>query len=363
MDPLPTLDSESTLLLVFADANLYESDEFQNLLQAFPKSKMLGCSTAGQISGNSLADDGISVLAIQFEKTSLKLVFAPVGSGRCKESGAKLGGDLLGKDLRAVITLTNGLDVNGSKFVRGLNSILPTEVVVTGALAGDGFDFRRTWVMDAQGEPQTDIAAAVGLYGDSVQIWHGSEGGWRTFGVRRKVTRSKGNVLYELDGRPALKIYKEVLQELAANLPSSALLYPLSLLDITGEKTLIRTVLAVNDADHSLTFAGDIPEGAEVQMMKATVDSLIEGARLAAQGASSELDKAKETAAIVISCVGRRMVLGDRVDEELDAVHGVLPNGTCQAGLYSYGEIVPVEPGVACDLHNQTMTLTVLQEK
>jgi hypothetical protein len=59
--------------------------------------------------------------------------------------------------------------------------------------------------------------------------------------------------------------------------------------------------------------------------------------------------------------VGRRLVLGSRTEEEIEATLEVLPKGTQQIGFYSYGEISPYTAGT-CDLHNQTMTLTTLSE-
>ena len=70
---------------------------------------------------------------------------------------------------------------------------------------------------------------AVGLYGEHVKLGHGSKGGWDTFGPERIVTKSDGNVLYELDDKPALALYKEYLGDRAAGLPGSALLFPLAL--------------------------------------------------------------------------------------------------------------------------------------
>jgi hypothetical protein len=261
--------------------------------------------------------------------------------------------------------------VNGSELVRGLNANLESSVVVTGGLAGDGDRFKDTWVLDRDGgQPQR--VCAVGFYGDRIRVGHGSKGGWDIFGPERLVTRSNGNVLYELDGKPALALYKRYLGDRAAGLPATALLFPLALRASTSDpKTLVRTVLAVDEAAQSMTFAGDVPEGHRAQLMRANFDRLIGGASeaalhtrhathaLPASNASPASNGA--TLAIAISCVGRRLILGERTEEELEAALHDLPHGTRQVGFYSYGEISPYASGY-CDLHNQTMTLTTIQE-
>jgi hypothetical protein len=210
--------------------------------------------------------------------------------------------------------------------------------------------------------PQPGFVTAVGFYGDRIHIGHGSKGGWDRFGPERRVTKSRGSILFELDGRPALQLYKEYLGERANGLPATGLLFPLALrCDQSDSKSLVRTILAVNEGEQSLTFAGDIPEGAFAQLMKANYDRLVQGASEAASSTKLSGDGDSSTLAIAISCVGRRLVLGERTEEETEATLDVLPKGTQQIGFYSYGEISPYTTGT-CDLHNQTMTLTTLSE-
>ena len=263
--------------------------------------------------------------------------------------------------MRAVLIFSDGLHVNGSELVRGLNAVLPPSVVVTGGLAGDGDRFSRTWVLK-EGVPATGCVTAVGLYGDAVRVGHGSKGGWDCFGPERRVTRSKENVLYELDGKPALALYKDYLGERASGLPATGLLYPLApRAAASDEKRLVRTILAVDEATQSLTFAGDIPEGSLAQLMQANFDRLVQGAGEAALSTTDQFHGSGPILAIAISCVGRRLVLGERTEEEVEATVDALPKQARQIGFYSYGEISPYASG-SCDLHNQTMTLTTIYE-
>ncbi len=359
----PRIDSRRTLVLVFGSSNLLDSaDPLSELIEDYPESIIIGCSTAGEILGTRISDESVSAAIVRFAHTDIRMASAPAHSAEGSfTAGQEIARQLKDARLKGILVLSDGLNVNGSELVRGLNSQVPSPVVVTGGLAGDGDRFRRTWVLQDR-RPQSGFVTAVGFYGDSIRIGHGSKGGWDRFGPERRVTKSKRNVLFELDGRPALQLYKEYLGERADGLPATGLLFPLALrANQADSKSLVRTILAVDEGEQSLTFAGDIPEGAFAQLMKANFDRLVQGASEAASSTTLPAEGDSSTLAIAISCVGRRLVLGERTEEETEATLDVLPKGTQQVGFYSYGEISPYTAGT-CDLHNQTMTLTTLSE-
>lgn len=363
MAAAPPLASDRRLVIVFGVSGLADAPEpLRQVARAFPGCVLVGCSTSGEIYGSQIRDGTLVVAVADFERTTVRSACAPVASAANScDAGVSIARQLLAADLRAVLVLSDGLHVNGSELIRGLNSVLPESVVVTGGLAGDGDKFRRTWVVK-DGQPQSKFVTAVGLYGDHVRIGHGSKGGWDQFGPERVVTRSKGNVLYELDHKPALQLYKEYLGDRATGLPATGLLFPLSVrAGSSPDKRLVRTILAVDEVDQSLTFAGDIPEGAFAQLMHANFDRLIQGASDAGSSIGWHSHGETGTLAIAISCVGRRLVLGERTEEEIEATLEVLPPGTQQIGFYSYGELSPCVTG-RYDLHNQTMTLTTISE-
>ena len=359
----PRIDSRRTLVLLFGPSSLLDSaDPLSEVIGDYRESVVLGCSTAGEILGTQIFDESVSAAIVRFDHTDLRMASAPAQSADDSfAAGQNIAKQLNDARLKGILVLSDGLCVNGSELVRGLNSEVPDSVVVTGGLAGDGDRFRRTWVLQDR-RPKTGFVTAVGFYGDRIRIGHGSKGGWDRFGPERRVTRSKGNVLFELDGRPALQLYKEYLGDRAAGLPATGLLFPLALrANESDSKSLVRTILGMNEDDQSLTFAGDIPEGALAQLMKANFDRLVQGASEAASSTNLSTDGDPRTLAIAISCVGRRLVLGGRTEEEIEATLDVLPKGTRQIGFYSYGELSPFATGT-CDLHNQTMTLTTLSE-
>ena len=353
-----------SLIIAFGESQFEHASEVIRLVnRQYPDTTMIGCSTSGVIDGQEIFDDAIAVTIVEFAHTTVQYASVQIeDSLESYEAGETLGRKLMAPNLRGIFVLSDGLMVNGSELVQGFNAVLPEHVVVSGGLAGDGRRFQQTWVIH-DGQAKSGYVTAVGLYGDAVRIGHGSKGGWDRLGIERKVTRSERNVLYELDGKPALELYKTYLGDRAAELPASCLFFPIAIrADETSDRTLVRTILAIDEERQSMTFAGDIPENSMVQLMRANFDRLIEGASQAATLTRSEGDSLTPTLAIAISCVGRRLVLGERSEEEIEGTMDVLPQGTTQTGFYSYGEISPYTNG-RCELHNQTMTLTTISEE
>lgn len=364
LQPLPLeLDDPDTLVLAFGASELADDPApLAALAQAFPRSVLLGCSTSGEIAGAQVHDASISLAVARFERSRLRHAVTEVrGAQDSWQAGARLAQQLLAPELRAVFVLSDGLHVNGTTLVAGLAQNLPQGVALSGGLAGDGSRFQRTWVL-VDGQPRQQHISAVGLYGQALQLGYGHDGGWSDFGPERRITRAEGNVLYELDGKPALDLYKAYLGERAAGLPGTALLFPLSLKREDGGEPVVRTILGIDEASRSLTFAGDMPKGGIARLMRTHTDSLIDSAGLAVSQASRGLDAAQTQLVVSVSCVGRRLVLGERTDEEVEAVVEGAPCAAAHVGFYSYGEIAPSLPGGGSDLHNQTMTVTVFSE-
>jgi hypothetical protein len=360
------------LVLVFgATTALQDTRSVAAIRQFYPAAHILGCSTAGEISGAQVSDDSMVATAIHFEHTEVRTSQFSLGASPDSlqageylaralphSVGAEGGG--CEQRLAHVLVLSDGLSVNGSDLVRGLMQNLPMGVAVTGGLAGDGPRFGETLVFKGD-TPEKGAIAAVGLYGNRLKVGFGSLGGWDPFGPERLVTRAEENVLFELDGRPALGLYKQYLGEHASGLPATALLFPLSVRVTPGEAPLVRTILAVDEQKQSMTFAGDVPQGSHARLARANVDRLVEGAVGAAR-ASRPANAVAPELAILISCVGRKLVLKQRVEEEVEGVRDILGEQAVVTGFYSYGEIAPFSLGGRAELHNQTMTITTFAE-
>ena len=365
--PLPAaLDSPQTLVLVFGARELAElAQPFDDLAAALPQSVVVGCSTSGEIAGALVHDASLSVAVARFEHTRLALALTDIATAdQSGAAGQRLAAQLRagGEDLCAVFVLSDGLGVNGTPLVAGLAEGLPAGLSITGGLAGDGSRFERTWVL-AGGQRSAARVAAVGFYGRRLQVGSGAQGGWMDFGPERRITRSEHNVLYELDGKPVLELYKTYLGDLAQGLPGAALLFPLSIRRPGSDsRPVVRTILAIDEAQRSLTFAGDIPQGHVARLMRTTTDSLIDSAAAAVAQASQGRLGSGDTLVVSVSCVGRRLVLGERTEEEVETIVDGAPPGAGHVGFYSYGEIAPAFSGGCSELHNQTMTVTVFAE-
>lgn len=361
---LSELNINPQMIVVFgATAHFKTGKELEILKKQFPNAVFIGGSTAGEIADTTVQDGTLVATLVEFEKSNVQFTSTAVnGSEDSFEAGIRLVNQLKSENLRHIFVMSEGLQINGSELVRGIRSVLPSNVTATGGLAGDGADFKETYVIGEDAKAYGKMVTAVGLYGESLKVGYGSLGGWDSFGVERMVTRSSNNVLFELDGKPALELYKSFLGDHAANLPSSGLLFPLNMRIGKEDTPLVRTILAVNEEEQSLTFAGDIPEGAYVRLMKANFDRLIDGAVGAAESTLTTDELKHPDLAILISCVGRKLVLKQMIEEEVEGVADVLGDKTTLCGFYSYGEISPFKAGASCELHNQTMTITTLKE-
>lgn len=354
---------EPQLVLVFAAPGRLDAALGEALKGAVPGALSLGCSTCGEISNAGVDRDTTVLTAVHFDDPSLVGASTELGAmDDSRDAGRRLAAQLKGDGLRGVLVFGQGVAINGSAMLEGMAETLGPDVVISGGLAGDDGAFVKTQVL-YDGRVSDRLVAAVGFRSPRTVLAHGSFGGWQPFGPARRVTRCEGNILYELDGEPALETYKRYLGDHANGLPASGLLFPFAMLDAQHDQTgLIRTILGVNEADGSLVLAGDVHADGYLRLMHASTDSLVEGAQAAAEAARAALGTPGDGLTVLVSCVGRKLVMGARVDEEVEAVGEVFGQGTTLTGFYSHGEISPMLPSSECRLHNQTMTVTFVGE-
>ena len=343
---------------------------FEKLAAGEPKPDLgagtvwIGCSTAGEISNRGVTDQTAVMTAIRFENAASKfrVARARIDAAESSENaGREIARQLDAPDLRAILVISPGLGVNGSFLVKGIVDVTKDRAVVSGGLAGDGGKFEKTYTLSS-GQADAHQAIGVGFYGDSVELQHGCMGGWDPFGKQRSVTKSTDNVVYELDGKPALEVYKEYLGDHVKGLPASGLMFPWSIQDASRPgRGIIRTILSVDADQGSVTFAGDVPQGSVVKLMHANTQGLVTGAKAAAAAVSS--GGSGDSLALLVSCVGRKLVMGANVDEEVEAIQEAFGERCALTGFYSYGEISPFIGEKKSLLHNQTMTITHIAEK
>jgi hypothetical protein len=353
---------EAQLVIGFGSRELVSQEKsYLDINKKFPNAEIAMCSSAGEIYDTEVLDDTISLVAIQFKSTTLKTSEINIEEfDSSYEAGKTLVKNLPQENLKLIFVLSDGGKVNGSELVKGMNFSKEKGVLITGGLAGDGNKFEKT-VVGLNQVPQSGKIIAIGFYGDNLVLSHGSFGGWESFGLERTVTKANSNILFEIDNKNALALYKTYLGKYAEELPGSALLFPLSIKFEDNQDPIVRTILSIDNENQSITFAGDIPKGSKIRFMKANFDRLIDAASDAANSCL-EMEKNKPKLAILISCVGRKLIMPNRIDEEIEAISEIFGSGTMLSGFYSYGEISPLNPLANCELQNQTMTITGINE-
>ncbi|MHA7056317.1 FIST signal transduction protein [Aquimarina sp. M1] len=350
------------LVLVFGNRYLLEDPKiFDEVKDLYPDGEIIIGSSAGEILGENVADSSVVLTAIEFEKSQYVVVRENIleHNKDAFVTGQKLCKKLTENNLKHVFIISEGSFVNGSALINGLESVYKS-VIFTGGLCGDDARFEKTLV-GYNAVPKEGEIVAVGFYGDELDITSAQFGGWTPFGPERIVTKSDNNVLYELDDQPALDLYKKYLGEKASELPQSALLYPLSVKSQGKKEAFVRTILSIDEKDNSMILAGDVSKGATVQLMMANIDKIAEGA---SQAAVQGMEKRKKSPdlAILVSCIGRKLVMDQRVEEEIEEVIEIIGDKATVTGFYSYGELAPFRNSSKCELHNQTMTLTLISE-
>lgn len=358
----PKQKLNNALVLVFAERRLLQQNKIiASIKKEFPYQHIIFGSTAGEIVGNQVYDNSVSVTAIEFEKSFFKISRANIlAHNDSFELGKALFEQLPKENLQHIFIISEGSFVNGSALINGLEENNTQNIKISGGLCGDNERFEKTLVAYNE-TPKEGEVAIIGLYGDSLEVTASSCGGWMPFGPERTITKSKDNILYEIDGLPALDLYKKYLGEKALDLPHSALLFPLNIKAEGKDLPVVRTILNIDEDEKSMIFAGDIPEQSKVQLMMASVDAIVVGAGEAAKKAMQN-QKNKPQIALLVSCIGRKLVMAQRTEEEVEEVLDIIGAQTLTTGFYSYGEIAPFQSQDSCELHNQTMTLTLISE-
>ncbi|XCF05354.1 FIST N-terminal domain-containing protein [Tamlana crocina] len=354
---------KNPLVLVFGNRHLLEDNNIYNEMETlFPEGHIVFGSTSGDICSQAVADQGITITAVEFEKSTFVIKTCNIVDSQL--DSFKTGHDLINQfpdeDLKYVLVVSEGSFVNGSQLTKGMSAATNHDVLITGGLCGDDDRFEKTLASYNENPKQGEIVA-IGFYGETLEVSSSIHGGWTPFGPERTVTKSEANVLYELDNQPALDLYKKYLGEKSKELPGAALLYPMNVKLVDEHQSIVRSILTIDEKENTMIMAGDIHENSKVQLMMTNVDNIANASERAAKQAL-ESRKNEPQLAFLVSCIGRKLVLDQRVEEEIEEVTAVVGANTTISGFYSYGEIAPFHGENNCQLHNQTMTVTLISE-
>ncbi len=324
----------------------------------YPKAAVISISGAGNILSDSILDDNIVANSLAFEHTKIELSHTQFAGKTEEEVADYLIQSIPNEGLKNLL-LFSCSGINLERVIQRLNQTLKNSIPISGGAAGDDLQFQKT-IIGIGDNLAYDRIVLIGLYGDKIQAKYGLHSGMDTFGPRRKITKCLGNIIFEIDHRPALDLYKDYLGDKASQLPASALHFPLNISSKSLDKPIVRSVQTVDEKAGSLVLFGQVEEGMTVQLMKTYQDNVISGGAESAKLAANAIDN--QSFAIVVSCVGRRIILGPLTEEELTEAHEVLGPNTKMSGFYSYSELSPCNESGQCLLHNQTITITTLFE-
>jgi len=353
------------LILFFADRLVLENEKtvYNSLRELYPNDDIISISTSGQLNDTEIYDSESVAIVIEFEKSTYKIYSEEhTKSISSREIGKQLANQLKSEHLKHALIFSEGTNINGSDLTKGISHLFNHKMSVTGGIAGDGVRFEKTLV-GLNDQLSQNLVVAIGLYGDQLNVGFGEKGGFETFGPIKTITKSHRNELYEIDNQNAIELYKKYLGNHAENLAESSLYFPLSVRIDEKKDCFVRTILSIDEAEKKMTFAGDIPEGANLRLMRTNIDNLLVSAGEAAEKAKLPNEEQKDELVLIVSCVGRKVILEHRVEEEIEEVKEAINNpNACITGFYSYGEISSTSNFKGCDLYNQTMTITTIYE-
>ncbi len=360
------LDSDTTLVLLFGEIGPQRDQHaaLRSVCATFPRSIKSGGSRGSDIYEGRLEEYALVLAVIRFEKSRLKRAeYSVTSTEDSHRAGHALGKALQHDDLRGVFLIGAGERIDEEALTLGINRSLSEKVVVTGGVTTHNYRRQTTHILSEDCQTRTDSVSAVGYYGDAIRFIASRQEGWERFGIEYKITSSRGNILYTLNHRPALEVYKNHLGKLADKLPGIAARFPLAIQSgHTHRAPKIHTIIGIDEARQALLFAQDIPAGHYAMFMKADAHRLLLGACEAARNLSHAYHPpASEALNITVSSMRRKRLLLHRTDEEPKMVRHFLPSGIHQVGFYSDGTIAPTGSGQST-ADRQTLVLTLIWE-
>jgi hypothetical protein len=358
---LEKLDCSPTACWLFSSPSPKLRELVRGVVHAVGVVNLVGCTTDGEISSVGLSTGSVVLCGIVTDQIEFNIACATGLRKNSEDAGRRLA-QQLPSTVRYVQVFSDGLTGNGCAILRGLASALGPHVPIAGGTAGDDGEFRNTWQFFGS-DVLSDAIVAIGFSGD-FSFGTGVSSGWSPIGIAKKVTKARGNVVYELNGQPALEVYERFLGKHADKLPSVGVEYPLGLVNGVGccdeDFHLLRATMSVNRSDGSIVFAGEVPEGSMVRLTCGDHASILEAAEKAAASALADLGDATAVMAFFYSCMARKIVLGRRTREEIHRIRSAIGPRLPIVGFYTYGEYCRIKRGGSSLLHNETACVTVI---
>jgi hypothetical protein len=369
-------EKKPNVLIVFASPKFNHQKLLDGITSITKDTPMIGGTTGGEISTEAISDDSIVIMAIHSNKIKFATALGKNISKNELNAGKQLATNLLNqipkKLAKTLIMVPDGLAGNGTEIIKGAQSILGEYFEIVGGSLGDKSDFKKTYQY-YNGKVYENSVPGL-LLGGNIKTATGIRSGWESIGNKMKVTKSESNIVYELDNEPALDFYEKVLGPVRSKkLPGIALEYPFGMIDekamINGKEMYfqLRAPLSIDKNKKSITFAAAIPEGKYVTITTASRNSIIGGSASASKQAKETFKGKKIDLMLIFDCIGRKLVLGKRTQEEITAVQNTLGKNIPMIGFFTYGEIGPIDKRVkelqSTRYHNQTTIVFLMGEK
>lgn len=352
------------LAIAFADVkhNLKELTNLFNDLNI----DLIGCSSAGEIVDENIYEKKISVLIMDINKSYYNLLYKEIREETNYNSLQILGTEIVDVyENPAVLLFTGGMTLDGDEVVNQIKKAKKSDYPIYGGMAGDDLTFEHTFSFTNNWITKKGVVALV-INNDKVKVQGKCVSGWEGMGTKHQITKSKGNILYEIDGKPALEVYKNYFhfhthfkKEVLENndfFESITGQYPL-IINRSDDYTIMRSPLVSDFKNDAIVLAGSVIEGEFFQFGIAPDFELLEKTTESFKNLKKEMPKID--AALMINCKGRHTALGPEIIEEIEAIHKLWQAPT--VGFFSYGEIGNATNGT-CEFHNVTCTLATLTE-
>jgi hypothetical protein len=353
------LGGQPDWVLAFFSADLDPALVQKGLARSLPPEVVLvGCSSYAEIDSAEALTRSVTLLGCRSASCKAQAASLPADGRSPRELGRALGAQLAPFSPRLLLLFPDVLTVNATQLLRGVQEVFGSEFPIIGGAPADSGAFQRTHLLCGR-TLQTSGVVALALRGP-LHISTAARSGYLPISIARTATRVEaGNVLLELDGRPALDVYREFLGPRAGEMPAVSVEFPLGIVQEGREAApaLTSAIFKVDEARRALILGGDIPAGGQLRILSAARTEVLAGAKAATELACRGLPN--PDVALLFNCMSRKVSLGPRYKDEYAGALSLLPAELPKVGFYTFGELSPMH-GVT-EHHESTYTLALLK--
>ncbi len=360
---LSELGSVPEQVLLFVSSRLDPTEVLAGFTSRLPANvQIAGCSSFAEINSEEGLDQSVTAMGITgLSCTTLKVDSMMPDS---RQAGRSIGAQAKELEASLLITFPDGMQGNTAEYIRGIQDILGAEFPIVGGVAAEHLAFQRTNEFYNR-EVLTGGAVAVAIRG-AVTLGTSARSGFQPVGGLRTITKVEGqHLILELDGQPALRIYKDFLGDTPANPQMVGIQFPLLLVfDVAGSHMtsddrvhVVRVVRSLDEEKGGLLLGGEVAVGMQVHLTRTVKDDLLRGAVEAVEEACKKVPR--PDVAFIFGCAGRKLLLGPHYQQEMAGAFARLGREVPKVGFYTYGELSPVHNVTI--YHDETFTIALVK--